>query len=98
LQAGIELARLSFREMDITPPTRARQTYGDRLRRARLNSGLTQAQAAKIAGISLRSYLYYESGQREPMPAKYWQAMPSAEGILADLEQFCESVTTNKRA
>jgi transcriptional regulator with XRE-family HTH domain len=82
--------------MDITPPTQSRKTYADQLRRARLDSGLTQAQAAKIAGISLRSYLYYESGQREPMPQAHWLRMPSAESILADLEQFCESVKTNK--
>lgn len=82
--------------MDITPPTQARKTYADQLRRARLDSGLTQALAAKIAGISLRSYLYYESGQREPMPQSYWLRMPSAESILADLEQFCESVKPNK--
>ena len=35
--------------MDITPPTQSRKTYADQLRRARLDSGLTQALAAKIA-------------------------------------------------
>ena len=40
--------------------------HEDRLRAARLAAGLTQAQAAQIAGVSPRTYQRYEAGTHAP--------------------------------
>lgn len=40
-----------------------------RLREARLNRGLTQAEVAKLAGLHRTQYVRYETGQRSPRPA-----------------------------
>ena len=38
----------------------------ERLRSLRKEQALTQTEAAKAAGISLKSYCWYESGERVP--------------------------------
>lgn len=37
-----------------------------KLREAREGSGMTQAQVAKKANVTERTYQYYESGKKEP--------------------------------
>lgn len=41
-------------------------TFGEKCRKYRTALGLTQEQTAKSAGISRRTYSYYESGQKYP--------------------------------
>lgn len=41
-------------------------TLGDRLRKARIDAGLTQAQLEEHAGISRRSAVNYEQGKTAP--------------------------------
>lgn len=41
-------------------------TYFKHLLELRLSHGLSQQAAADIGGIALRTYQYYERGQREP--------------------------------
>jgi transcriptional regulator with XRE-family HTH domain len=38
------------------------------LRKARLESGLTQEKAAVLCGVSLRSWSNYEAGRHKPRP------------------------------
>ncbi len=42
-------------------------TFPEHLLKLRLSNGLSQQAAADIAGIALRTYQYYERGQREPI-------------------------------
>lgn len=41
-------------------------TFSEKLMELRKNAGLTQQEAAKGAGLSLRGYQNYEHGLREP--------------------------------
>ena len=41
-------------------------TFPEHLLELRIGHGLSQQAAADIAGIALRTYQYYERGQREP--------------------------------
>lgn len=41
-------------------------TFSEHLLKLRIAHGLSQQGAADIAGIALRTYQYYERGQREP--------------------------------
>ena len=41
-------------------------TFSEHLLKLRLSHGLSQQQAAEKAGVVLRTYQYYERGQREP--------------------------------
>ena len=40
--------------------------FSEPLLKTRITHGLSQQEAADIAGIALRTYQYYERGQREP--------------------------------
>lgn len=40
--------------------------HDNRMKAARKNQGLTQAQVAQKVGISIRAYKMYESGERIP--------------------------------
>ena len=42
-------------------------TFPEHLLKLRLSRGFSQAEAAEKAGIALRTYQYYERGQREPV-------------------------------
>lgn len=42
-------------------------TFAEHLLELRLYNGLSQQEAADNAGIALRTYQYYERGQREPV-------------------------------
>lgn len=41
-------------------------TFGEKLRYYRTQKRMTQFETAKAAGISRRTYLYYESGEKYP--------------------------------
>lgn len=41
-------------------------TFGDNLKRARIEKGLTQKQVAEKSGIVERQYQYYETSKRVP--------------------------------
>lgn len=41
-------------------------TFGEKLKMYRLKKRLTQAEAADAAGISRRTYVYYETGSKLP--------------------------------
>lgn len=41
-------------------------TFGRMLRKARMDSGITQQQAAEAVGITLRVYQSYEQGKHSP--------------------------------
>ena len=38
----------------------------DKLKQARLEKGLSQKQAAELAGVNVRQWQFYESGERVP--------------------------------
>ena len=40
--------------------------FGQRLKLARVAKGITQPNAAKILGLTLRAYQRYEANEREP--------------------------------
>ena len=42
-------------------------TFPEHLLKLRLSHGLSQQEAADGAGVALRTYQYYERGQREPV-------------------------------
>lgn len=46
----------------------APETFGERLKRLRRESGLTQAELATRLGISRRNYIYYETQGGSPSP------------------------------
>ena len=42
------------------------ETYGDRLKKARTEKGLSRPQLAKLCGISVKTIQNYETGFRQP--------------------------------
>lgn len=57
-----------------------KQPSPDILRKARTQLGLTQAQAARLAFVSLRAWVKYESGERA-VPAPTWALFRLVAGI-----------------
>ena len=50
--------------------------FGDKLREARKNKGLTQLELSKLAGVSIRTIINYEPENDIPKNANYiilWQ-------------------------
>lgn len=45
------------------------QTFGERLRAARDEAGLTQEETARRVGVTLRAYAAWELGRNEPRGA-----------------------------
>lgn len=56
------------------------QPGADALRNSRTKLGLTQAQAARLAFVSLRAWIKYESGERK-IPAPTWALFRLLTGI-----------------
>ena len=56
---------------------------GDRIRQCRIDAGLSQSEAAKLAGISQQSISTYEKGTRIPL-APAIIAMARAYGVTTD--------------
>ena len=63
------------------------------LKEQRLGLGLTQAQVAERAGITLQQYQKFESGQRELMNASFRIACRVLQALEMDVKEY---FTTNE--
>ena len=59
-------------------------TFGEKLRRARKEKGLTQAELANQAGLGLRTIIAYEKGETYPQKRSTYQTLANILGIQAD--------------
>ena len=56
-------------------------TFGEKLRQYRTKQKMTQQEAAQGAGISRRTYLYYESGEKYPRSKETVQRLADLFGV-----------------
>ena len=59
-------------------------TFGEKLRRARKEKGLTQAELANQAGLGLRTIIAYEKGETYPQKRSTYQTLADVLGVQAD--------------
>ena len=59
-------------------------TFGEKLRRARKEKGLTQAELANQAGLGLRTIIAYEKGETYPQKRSIYQTLADILGVQAD--------------
>lgn len=59
-------------------------TFGEKLRRARKEKGLTQAELALQAGLGLRTIIAYEKGETYPQKRSTYQTLANILGVQAD--------------
>lgn len=59
-------------------------TFGEKLRRARKEKGLTQAELALQAGLGLRTVIAYEKGETYPQKRSTYQILADILGVQAD--------------
>lgn len=59
-------------------------TFGEKLRRARKEKGLTQAELANQAGLGLRTIIAYEKGETYPQKRSTYQTLADILGMQAD--------------
>lgn len=59
-------------------------TFGEKLRRARKEKGLTQAELANQAGLGLRTIIAYEKGETYPQKRSTYQILADILGVQAD--------------
>lgn len=59
-------------------------TFGEKLRRARREKGLTQAELALQAGLGLRTIISYEKGETYPQKRSTYQTLADILGVQAD--------------
>ena len=59
-------------------------TFGEKLRRARREKGLTQAELALQAGLGLRTIIAYEKGETYPQKRSTYQTLADILGVQAD--------------
>ena len=59
-------------------------TFGEKLRRARKEKGLTQAELANQAGLGLRTIIAYEKGETYPQKRSTYQTLANILGMQAD--------------
>ena len=59
-------------------------TFGEKLRRARREKGLTQAGLANQAGLGLRTIIAYEKGETYPQKRSTYQTLADILGVQAD--------------
>ena len=59
-------------------------TFGEKLRRARKEKGLTQAELALQAGLGLRTIIAYEKGETYPQKRSTYQTLADILGVQAD--------------
>lgn len=64
------------------------------LKAARVNSGLTQAEAAQLIGINLGTLVKYEKGYRK-IPLDTIQKILKTYGVRFDDIDFCPNLTFN---
>lgn len=69
-------------------------TFGEKLRRARIEKGLTQAELALQAGLGLRTIIAYEKGETYPQKRSTYQTLAEILGVQAD-DLHNEETTTN---
>ena len=69
-------------------------TFGEKLRRARREKGLTQAELANQAGLGLRTIIAYEKGETYPQKRYTYQTLADILGMQAD-DLHNEETTTN---
>ena len=69
-------------------------TFGEKLRRARKEKGLTQAELALQAGLGLRTIIAYEKGETYPQKRSTYQTLADILGVQAD-DLHNEETTTN---
>lgn len=69
-------------------------TFGEKLRRARKEKGLTQAELANQAGLGLRTIIAYEKGETYPQKRSTYQTLADILGVQAD-DLHNEETTTN---
>lgn len=69
-------------------------TFGEKLRRARKEKGLTQAELALQAGLGLRTIIAYEKGETYPQKRSTYQTLADVLGVQAD-DLHNEETTTN---
>ena len=55
--------------------------FSEKLRRARINAGLTQSQFASELGVSLRTVTNYETGDRYPKKRELYKKMAEVLGV-----------------
>lgn len=60
-----------------------RDNFGENLKEARKNSGMTQAEVAKIVGVAKNTYCNWEQGTREPNILKI-KALAKLFGVSVD--------------
>lgn len=59
-------------------------TFGEKLRRARKEKGLTQAELANQAGLGLRTIIAYEKGETYPQKRSTYQTLADILGVQPD--------------
>lgn len=59
-------------------------TFGEKLRRARKEKGLTQAELANQAGLGLRTIIAYEKGETYPQKRATYQTLADILGVQAN--------------
>ena len=59
-------------------------TFGEKLRRARREKGLTQAELANQAGLGLRTIIAYEKCETYPQKRSTYQTLADILGVQAD--------------
>ena len=59
-------------------------TFGEKLRRARKEKGLTQTELANQAGLGLRTIIAYEKGETYPQKRSTYQTLADILGVQAD--------------
>lgn len=69
-------------------------TFGEKLRRARKEKGLTQAELANQAGLGLRTIIAYEKGETYPQKRSTYQTLADILGVQTD-DLHNEETTTN---
>jgi len=70
--------------MFIMPKSTNSDSFGQRLRQARRDKGITQAQLSELTGISRRAIVHYENYGKRP-PVDKLKKLTDAMGISADL-------------
>lgn len=70
------------------------KTFSDKVREARCALGLSQGELGKLAGVSLRSILAYEKGQKHPREKTIYQLAKSLHVSIKYLtDENCENPT-----
>ena len=72
-------------------------TFGEKLKMYRLKKSMTQAQAADAAGISRRTYVYYETGKKLPRKRETIDKLAELLGVESDFLFITDDEIINKQ-